>query len=162
MSALCKSIHRQQFRVAIKDFDDEKAPSIVGYFRTTVDDLLTKAGHPEKAFIVRKGKAKKEVGTVQVMLAKIVGENSKKVNTSRDLQESEISTFTVNDIDEDIVVEATDDIAILPDELEGGPQFADFVAGGCQLRLSVAIGTFQDCWDRIVVLFSETHFVFHD
>jgi hypothetical protein len=48
----------------------------------------------------------------------------------------------VSDDDIDIVLEASelsDDIEIAPDELFGGPSFADYISGGCQLRVIVAI-----------------------
>jgi Copine len=108
-----------------------------------VNDLLT-----QKEFIVTKKKGKddgsdikkKEVGKIIVISANVSDGTS---NGSRSIESSPSRNDDDDDDEEeeDIVVEATDGVELASEEflLEGGPTFADYVSGGCQLRATVAI-----------------------
>jgi hypothetical protein len=147
LSTLCRGKKSEQFRVAIKDWDAGDKDSVIGYFRVSVDELLagvTEGGdatnvdeiNMEKAFLIKK-KGKKDAGKAVVIAAS----TSDTEQTEREIvmvPEEEISVAPMEE-DEDIVVEATDDIEIVPDELFGGANFADYISGGCQLRVIVAI-----------------------
>lgn len=149
LSTLCKGEKKEKFRVAVKDYDDSD-DTLIGYFRVSVDELLAgvtegaNADNPdeinlEKAFVIKKGKT--ETGKIVVVAA----------NTSdAEPSEPEIDVEPEAEIvveprgapeaeEEEIILEATDDIEVLPDELFGGPNFADYISGGCQLRVIVAI-----------------------
>jgi hypothetical protein len=144
LSTLTGGKKKQKFRVAVKDYDDSDTHTLIGFFRVSVNELLSKVTpaadtndvggiNMDNAILVAKGKDKREVGHVVVISASIsdgLKEEQEIVveAESRDLPD-----------DEDIVVEASDDIELVPDEPVGGPCFADYISGGCQLRVIVAI-----------------------
>jgi hypothetical protein len=143
LSTLCKGKKDETLRVAIKDYGDGDIHSIIGYFRATVNELLAAATdgagtsnveevNTDKAIVVMKGKDKQVVGKVVVISASI-SDAEEEEEVAVEAEPRAVSE------EEDIVIEATDEIEILPDELFGGPNFADYISGGCQLRVIVAI-----------------------
>ena len=62
----------------------------------------------------------------------------KKENLESDIY---ILTNDPEEVEEGIIIEATDDIELMPDDGDelGHVNFADYISGGCQLRVIVAI-----------------------
>ena len=145
LSVLCQAKLDRKFRVAIKDFDyeHEKKPSTIGYIRPSVNDLLL-----EKEFPVTKKKNGKdqEVGRLVVVSASVTtGSSNATSDKSRSVKDDESETQNDGD-DDDIFIEATDETSFVAGDGfaafetdDGGPTFADYIAGGCQLRVTVAI-----------------------
>jgi hypothetical protein len=149
LSALCNGKKGQKFRVAVKDYhDDGEKFSMIGYFRVSVNELLAAVTegadgsndediNTEKAFdIQRKGKT--EIGKVVIVSASTSGAEE----AEEEIVVERTTADAGSDDEIDIVVETcelSDDIEIVPDELFGGASFADYISGGCQLRVIVAI-----------------------
>jgi hypothetical protein len=151
LSTLCKGKKKEKFRVAVKDYDDSD-DTLIGFFRVSVDELLAGATEGadaddpdeinlEKAFVIKKGKT--ETGKIVVVAANT--SDAEPSEPEIDVEaEPEIEVYIPRGAapeaeEEEIILEATDDIEVLPDELFGGPNFADYISGGCQLRVIVAI-----------------------
>jgi hypothetical protein len=139
MSALCNSKRGLFIRIVIKNYDEKskQPPATIGFVKTTVNDLLnrvTEDGDTAKALNLIK-LDKQAAGKIIVMGADIFGEDEEVLSRSRGMDDNMTRALE----EEEIVVEATDDIVLVPDELEGGPGFADYINGGCQLRVTVAI-----------------------
>jgi hypothetical protein len=162
LSVLCQAKLDRTFRVAIKHFDYEhdKKPTLIGYFRPSVNDLLLS---PDKEFIITKKKTKgkkdnndgkdgdakkQEVGKVIVMSASVTAtccssrsSSDRSRSTTKQMNCGDESTHDDDDEEEEIFVEATNEMDLVSDGFssEGGPTFADYIAGGCELRVTVAI-----------------------
>jgi hypothetical protein len=151
LSTLCKGKKKEKFRVSVKDYDDSD-DTLIGFFRVSVDELLAGATEGadaddpdeinlEKAFVIKKGKT--ETGKIVVVAANT--SDAEPSEPEIDVEaEPEIEVYIPRGAapeaeEEEIILEATDDIEVLPDELFGGPNFADYISGGCQLRVIVAI-----------------------
>jgi hypothetical protein len=61
------------------------------------------------------------------------------VTETTEAVETPLATSYKEDIDDEIVVYASDDIVIAPDEVDGPPDFVDYVSGGCRLHVITAI-----------------------
>lgn len=147
LSTLTAGKKKQKFRVALKDWDDGDTHTTIGYFRVSVKELLSKVVGTEcgddidkidmsKAILVAKGKEKKEVGHVVFLSASLQKQDD---DSDQSEEFTSQSRSVVVEEEEEIVIEATEDIHLVPDELIGGATFADYIAGGCQLRVIVAI-----------------------
>jgi hypothetical protein len=148
LSTLCNGDLDQKFQIAVLDFDSGNKHTMMGSFQVSVNELLEAvtdgAGvvspdkvDTEKAFTMMNGHD--EVGTVVVISASTTGieEPNEEVATET-TKAVETPPATEEEVDE-IVVCASDDIVIAPDEVDGPPDFAEYVSGGCQLHVITAI-----------------------
>ena len=144
LSSLCNGDLDSKFRVAVYDFNESDRHALMGSFEASVNDLIravTKGagkGPPEnvsteKAF--RLLKDDEDVGKIVVISAGTSG-----------IEEKQEPVYVLpREAEPEIVVEATgsseivEDIAVDPDDPIELPQFVDYISGGCQLRVIVAI-----------------------
>ena len=145
LSTLCNGDLDQKFQIAVLDFDKGNKHTMMGTFQVSVNELLEAvtdgAGvssspgevNTDKAFIMMKGD--EEVGKVVVISASTSGIEEPKEEATGIATETTPPVST----EEEVVVYASDDIVIAPDEVDGPPDFVDYVSGGCQLHVITAI-----------------------
>lgn len=141
--SLCDGDKKQKVRISVKDYDDSD-DTLIGSCVVTIGKLLNSviengnATEPSaldlsKALVLKRPRPLRETGKILVCLADVV-DAEKQVNDDQDELEDDSE-----DEEKDIVVEATDDIEILPDDISSKATFADYVGGGCQLKVIVGI-----------------------
>jgi hypothetical protein len=130
LSTLCNGDLDQKFQVTVLDFDKGNKHTMMGTFQVSVNELLEAVtdgagvSSPEevnidKAFTMINDH--EEVGKVVVISASTTG-----------IEEPA-------DTEEEVVVYASDDIVIGSDDVDGPPDFVDYVSGGCKLHVITAI-----------------------
>jgi hypothetical protein len=154
LSTLCNGNLDQKFQIAVLDFEKGNKHTIMGTFQVSVNELLEAvtdgAGvsnpdevNTDKAFIMMNGH--EQVGKVVVISASTTGIEESKEQASgvatetTEAVETPSATSTEEEGDDEIVVYASDDIVIAPDEVDGPPNFVDYVSGGCRLHVITAI-----------------------
>jgi hypothetical protein len=152
LSTLCKGDLDQKFQIAVLDFNKGNKHTLMGTFKVSVNELLEAvtdgAGvsspeevNTDKAFTMMKRNEK--VGKVVVVSASTTGIENPKEEAPEAATETtkalKTPSATEEEVDQDIVVFASDDIVIAPDEVDGPPDFVDYVSGGCQLHVITAI-----------------------
>jgi hypothetical protein len=152
LGLLCGGKKKQKFRLSVKDYDDSD-DTLIGSCFTTVKELLEAVSDDtssEKAIPLMRPRPMRQVGRILVGSASIgdaapsepdivLEEEEFEDEDEDEPSRSRATASAAGDDEEDIVLESTDDIEILPEDLDGGANFADYIAGGCELRVIVAI-----------------------
>eukprot|EP00934_Nitzschia_sp_Nitz4_P006407 Nitzschia sp. Nitz4//scaffold178_size73299//10038//12047//NITZ4_005692-RA/size73299-processed-gene-0.23-mRNA-1//-1//CDS//3329539101//6397//frame0 len=127
---LCDGKKKSKFRISVKDYD-ESDDSLIGSCVVTAQQLM-KAAQSGEAIMFKRPRPTRETGKMFVVAAAVD-------DSPEEEKEIVVEPDPVEDGEDEIIVEATDDIVILPDVPISRPTFADYVSGGCQLRVIVAI-----------------------
>lgn len=146
LSTLCNGDLDQKFQIAVLDFNKGNKHTLMGTFQVSVNELLEAVtdgagiSNPEevttdKAFTMMNDH--EEVGKVVVISASTTGIEEPKEEAPG--VATETMKAPTSSEDDDIVVYASDDIVIAPDEVDGPPDFVDYVSGGCKLHVITAI-----------------------
>jgi hypothetical protein len=144
LSTLCDGDLGYKFRIAVLDYDEGSDHDLMGSFEVSVNELLEAVTegadlssvenvNTDKAFVVKKGGD--EVGKVVIISASTSGIQEE---TAGEEQKEPEVTIPPENAEEDIEDIGGEDIVIAPDELDP-PDFIDYVSGGCQLNVMVAI-----------------------
>lgn len=139
---LCGGDRNAQFRISVKDYDDRE-DCVIGNCQITVNQLLKAAPdesvkeQTERAIDIKLQKPRRKMGKLVVISASISDPDPEDYAVEE--ENSDQRALTENEDEEDIIIEATDNVEMLPDELGANVGFADYISGGCQLRVIVAI-----------------------
>ncbi len=150
LGALCGGKRNASFRITVKDYDDSD-DTLIGSCFVTVDKLLKNVteGADTDAFdevnddkairLIRPGPTR-ETGKILVAAASITDAEDVDLTS---LVEGEATLLRATppapEEEEDIVMELSNDVETVPDDLNSGANFVDYISGGCQLRVVVAI-----------------------
>jgi Ca2+-dependent lipid-binding protein len=129
LSTLCNGDLDRPIRIQVFDYEGTGKHVSMGAFETTVNNLVASsaeggAGTDQRPFTLQSKKGGRDVGRVQVLKALVAGHS-----TSTDVTEK-MATMSV----EDKAV-----VAAAAATTKKGPTFVDYISGGCEINVVVAI-----------------------
>jgi hypothetical protein len=129
ISVLCGGDLDMPLKISVSDFESSGKHAPMGECHTTVNGLKTASGNSEAFKLKHKGK---DVGTIEVLKATVDG------------LEAVTQQMASTSVSPKPIASAAPTSAYIPAPVaapstDGGTNFVDYIAGGCQLNVTVAI-----------------------
>jgi len=148
LDTLCAGNTGQKFRIAVYDYDDSGRHDSMGEVTLSVDEMVEAATpnalgdklkvSTDKAFALRK--SGKEVGKLVVAKAEVSGADASVARAAgEEVPEADVVVTADEEEDIDVASEGEEIVMEASDAKPIEPTFVNYVRGGCQLQVAVAV-----------------------